>query len=101
MNRESQIANPESRIPDRIPDPRSPIPILELFGSASCQYTSELREQLLWEGREFVEYDVERDPDARQRLFALTGGARLIPVLVENDRVLQSGWRGRGCTVSP
>jgi hypothetical protein len=34
-------------------------------------------------------------------LFALTGGARLIPVLVENDRVLQSGWRGRGCTVSP
>jgi hypothetical protein len=34
-------------------------------------------------------------------LFALTAGARFIPVLVENDRVLQSGWRGRGCTVSP
>ena len=32
----------------------------ELYGSASCPYTREMREWLEWTGREFVEYDVER-----------------------------------------
>ena len=72
---------------------------LELFGTPSCPYTSELREQLQWDGREFVEYDVEADADARRRMLALTGGRRTVPVLVESGRVTQIGWHGRGCTV--
>ena len=32
---------------------------LELFGGGGCPFTAELREQLEWDGREFVEYDVE------------------------------------------
>jgi mycoredoxin len=73
---------------------------LELFGTASCPYTSELREQLQWDRREFVEYDVERDPQARQRMMELTRGARNVPVLVEDGRVLQTGSQGRSCFVS-
>ena len=73
---------------------------LELFGTASCPYTSELRDQLQWDCRPFVEYDVERDPAARQRLLKLTQGARTVPVLVEDGRVVQTGWQGRGCFVS-
>lgn len=34
---------------------------LELFGTASCPYTQELREWLEWRRREFVEYDIEAD----------------------------------------
>lgn len=72
---------------------------LELFGTRSCPYTAELRERLCLDGRPFVEYDVEADASARQRLLHLTGGRRTVPVLVDAGVVRQVGWRGRGCTV--
>ena len=55
---------------------------VELFGGSGCQYTSELREHLLWEGRDFIEHDVETDQVALRRMLELTGGQRTIPVLV-------------------
>lgn len=73
----------------------------ELYGAAGCPYTGELREHLELEGHEFVEFDVEADPDARRRLDALTGGARIVPVLVAEAQVISVGWHGRGCTLSP
>jgi glutaredoxin 3 len=72
---------------------------LELFGAATCQFTGELREWLEWNGREFIEYDVELDPNAMARMRALTRGQRMVPVLVEDGRVIQIGWQGRGCIV--
>ena len=71
---------------------------IELFGASACQYTDELREHLVWNRVPFIEYDVERDGAARERLLALTGQA-VVPVLVENGRVKEIGWRGRCCTV--
>jgi glutaredoxin len=73
---------------------------VELFGSAGCQFTSELREWLELRGVEFTEYDVELDPAARQRLRELAGEQRTIPVLVESGKVTQVGWQGRGCVLS-
>jgi glutaredoxin 3 len=49
---------------------------------------------------EFAEYDVEADPDARRRMRELAGGQRTVPILVEDGRVVQVGWQGRGCVVS-
>ena len=72
---------------------------LELYGSCGCPYTAELRADLEWQGRPFVEYDVERDGRAWARLAALTGG-RAVPVLVDDGRVVQAGWKGRGCYVA-
>ena len=72
---------------------------VELFGAKSCPYTQEMREWLEWRGREFVEYDVQRDREARARMLALAGNARTVPVLVEEGKVVQVGWQGRGCTV--
>lgn len=74
--------------------------MLELYGAKGCPYTRELRESLLWDGEEFKEYDVEEDKEALKRLIALTGKCT-VPVLVEGDRVVQIGYQGRGCTVSP
>ncbi|MGI8843946.1 MAG: Uxx-star family glutaredoxin-like (seleno)protein [Gemmatimonadaceae bacterium] len=82
------------------PESESQAVEVELYGGAGCQYTTELREQLLWEGRDFVEYDVETDVEARRRMIDLTNGQRTIPVLVERGRVVQIGWQGRGCTVA-
>jgi glutaredoxin 3 len=58
-----------------------------------------MREWLEWRGCEFVEYDVEADPAARDRMLAVSGGQRAVPVLVEEGRVVQIGWEGRSCIV--
>jgi glutaredoxin len=72
---------------------------LELFGAARCPYTQEMRDWLEWLGHEFVEYDVDADVSARQRLRELSGGQRSVPVLVEDDKVVSVGWQGRSCMV--
>jgi glutaredoxin 3 len=75
------------------------MPKVELYGTASCPYTREMRESLEWKGREFVEYDVEADAEALQRMCAATGGQRTVPVLIEDGKVIEIGWQGRGCVV--
>ena len=72
---------------------------LELFGTARCPHTSEMREWLEWKGSTFVEYDVEADPEARSRMRALAMGQRNVPLLVEDGKVVQVGWQGRSCIV--
>ena len=75
---------------------------VELYGTSSCPYTTELREHLLWNQVVFEEFDVETDRAALQRLVALTGGRAsvpVVPVLVEDGRVT-IGWRGRSCMVT-
>ena len=72
----------------------------ELFGTAACPHTGEMREWLEWNRREYVEYDVEKDSEARQRMIAATGGQLTVPVLLEDGNVAQIGWQGRGCVVS-
>ena len=76
--------------------------MLELFGTTTCPYTAELREDLEFRGRDFVEYDVERDADALRRMTALvgSGGAAAVPVLVEDGCLLQIGYNGRSCYVA-
>jgi glutaredoxin len=76
------------------------VAILELYGTKSCQFTQEMREWLEWKGTEFVEYDVEADRAARDRMRSLANGQRTVPILVDGDKVLQIGWQGRGCIVS-
>lgn len=73
---------------------------LELYGTMSCPYTQELRERLEWENRDFAEYDVEADVEALDRMQALTGGQLTVPVLVEDGKVREIGWQGRGCVVA-
>ncbi len=73
--------------------------LTELFGTASCPYTQEMREWLEWKRREFIEYDVDVDSEALQRMCAATG-QRTVPVLLEDGKVVQIGWQGRGCVVA-
>lgn len=74
---------------------------LELYGARFCVHTTGLREHLAWSGEEFVEYDVERDAAASERLERLTPGARAVPVLVVNGVVDTIGWLGRSCIADP
>jgi glutaredoxin len=75
------------------------MPDLELYGTAGCPYTSEMREWLEWNGREFKEYDIETDCQARERLRLLAQAPFTVPLLVEKGKVIQVGWQGRSCVV--
>jgi glutaredoxin 3 len=75
------------------------VPKTELFGTKSCQFTAELREDLDWRKIDFVEYDVEEDTEALKRMLSLTSGKKTVPVLVKDNKVVQVGWQGRGCIV--
>ncbi|MEO7142951.1 MAG: Uxx-star family glutaredoxin-like (seleno)protein [Bryobacteraceae bacterium] len=71
----------------------------ELFGSESCPYTNQMREWLEFRRCDFVEYDVQADPAALDRMRALVPGRQMVPVLVEDGKVVQTGWQGRGCMI--
>ena len=72
---------------------------LELYGTARCPYTGEMRDWLEWKRSEFVEYDVEADPAARLRMREVARGQRNVPLLVEDGKVVQVGWQGHSCIV--
>lgn len=74
---------------------------LELYGSAQCPYTRDLRDWLEWRRRDFAEYDVDADLEANSRARSLNGGVLNVPVLVEDGKVIQVGWQGRSCVVGP
>jgi glutaredoxin 3 len=56
-----------------------------------------MRDWLEFRRKDFIEYDVEADADARQRMRELTGGQRSVPILMEDWKVSQIGWQGRCC----
>ena len=72
---------------------------IELYTTAGCPYSEAAREDLEWRGADFIEYDVERDEEARGRMLELTGGTRTVPVISEEGKPIQVGWMGRGCAV--
>lgn len=57
-----------------------------------------MREWLELNGREFIEFDVERDAEAHARMKAASG-QRMVPVLIEDGKAVEIGWRGRGCVI--
>jgi glutaredoxin len=61
--------------------------------------TQRKEEDLDWRGMDFVEYDVEKDQQALQRMLELTSGNRTVPVISEEGKPVQIGWMGRGCAV--
>jgi glutaredoxin 3 len=72
---------------------------VELYSTAGCPYSDAAREDLEWRGVDFVEYDVERDRDAYERMLELTGGNRTVPVISEEGKPVRIGWMGRGCII--
>lgn len=72
---------------------------VELYVTAGCPYSEAARDDLEWRGVDFVEYDVEKDQKARERMLELTNGNRTVPVIFEEGKPVQVGWMGQGCYV--
>ena len=72
---------------------------VELYVTAGCPYSAAARDDLEWRGVDFVEYDVEQDREAYERMLELTDGNRTVPVIAEEGKPIQVGWMGQGCFV--
>ncbi len=73
--------------------------LVHLYTTAGCPYSDAAREDLEWRGVDFMEFDVEKDRDAYERMLELTGGNRTVPVIAEEGKPVQVGWMGRGCFI--
>ena len=72
---------------------------IRLYTSTGCPHSEAAREDLESRGVGFVEYDVEKDPEALETMLEITGGNRTVPVVGEEGKPPQIGWMGRGCVV--
>ncbi len=72
---------------------------VELYTAAGCEFSAAAREDLEWRDADFVEYDVEKDYEAYERMLGITGGNRTVPVIVEEGKPVRVGWMGRGCFI--
>jgi len=72
---------------------------IHLYTIPHCPHCDAAREDLEWRGLDFEEFDVEKDPAARDRMLQLTAGARTVPVIAEGGKPVQVGWMGRGCMI--
>ncbi len=72
----------------------------ELYVSSGCPYCAAARDALEWRGVLFVEYDIEQDRAAYDQMLQITGGQRMVPVIVEEGQPVRIGWMGQGCVVS-
>lgn len=60
---------------------------IEIFCKAGCPYCAALKLALDRDGVPYVEHDVQRDPEARQRMLQLNGNRRNVPTMVKGSEV--------------
>jgi glutaredoxin 3 len=58
-----------------------------IYGKEHCPYTTAARDDLDQRGVPFQYVDVEADAAAMERMLALTGGRRQVPVIVADGQV--------------
>lgn len=61
-----------------------------MYSTPWCGYCHRLKGQLGREGIEFVEVDIEKDPDAAEVVMAANGGNQTVPTLVYADGSAQT-----------
>jgi glutaredoxin 3 len=69
---------------------------LVIYTKPGCPYCAKAKEHYGDIGVPFDERNAQDDPTFRREMLAITGGDRTEPVIVEDGRLLQIGWEGRG-----
>lgn len=60
---------------------------VDIYGKASCSYTTAARLDFARRGFEVRYLDVKKDPQAMARFLELSGGDRRVPLIVEGGQV--------------
>ena len=61
--------------------------MLEIFGKDTCPYTRAARDHYESQAAPFTYHNVKKNPAELQRMLALTGGKREVPVILEDGKV--------------
>ncbi len=60
---------------------------VEIFIKAGCPHCAGLKRQLDADGVAYVEYDVQRDAEARARMLQLNGNRHNVPTMLKGGAV--------------
>jgi len=58
-----------------------------LYTKSDCQFCMAARTELARQGVQYTEIDVTRHPERIPELLKLTGGARVVPVIVDGEGI--------------
>lgn len=64
-----------------------------IYTKEGCPYCAAAKKHYTEQGVEFEEIDINDTPGAKDKVVELTGGQRIVPVIVENGSV-QAGFGG-------
>ena len=67
---------------------------VKIYTTPSCNYCVQAKEYFTERGIEFETFDVTKDGDALKEMKSVSGGARSVPVIAINDKVIIGFDRG-------
>jgi len=70
--------------------------MLVIYTKPGCPYCAKAREHYTSAGIPFDERNAQDNPQFRKEMLSITDGDRTVPVIVEEGRLKQIGWEGRG-----
>lgn len=69
---------------------------VKIYTKPGCPYCQKAREFYTQQGIAFQEFNAQDNMKFRQEMLAISKGDPTVPVIVENGRLKQIGWEGRG-----
>jgi glutaredoxin 3 len=69
---------------------------LILYTKPGCPYCAKAREYYTNQGTPFEDRNAQENKVYRKEMLAYTDGDPTVPTIVENGRLKQIGWEGRG-----
>jgi glutaredoxin 3 len=58
-----------------------------IYTKPGCPYCAAAKKYYAEQGMEFEEYNVLSSPDIKERVIKLTGGSKIVPVIVDHGEV--------------
>lgn len=69
---------------------------VKIFTKPGCPYCEKARQFYRASGIEFQEFNAQDNMSFRREMLSITDGDPTVPVIVEDGRLKQIGWEGRG-----
>ena len=69
---------------------------VKIYTKPGCPHCAKAREFYTQQGIAFQEFNAQDNMKFRKEMLAISDGDPTVPVIVENGRLKQIGWEGRG-----
>ena len=67
-----------------------------IYTKPGCPYCAKAREHYTQKGIAFEDRNAQDNLDFRKEMFSFSNGDPTVPVIVEDGKLKQIGWEGRG-----